>query len=354
MPEDKAEGAELRSRLGFRSQRAGVYVGDALLRGDSKHPRHQSMRPLFILSLPRAGSTLLQRMLVSHEGVATTAEPWILLPLFYATNDRAADASYDVGVSRRAIEEFRQLIGPAAHDTALRDYVERLYELAAGERREVVYFLDKTPRYHLVVEQLLRTFPDARFIFLWRNPLSVAASIMNSWCHGRWELDRFGGDLFGGLARLCDGYDESATNQYALRFEDLTQDDPEVWSGLLSFLELDAIPRPDAPAAIPGSLGDKTGVRDYTRIDSRPMSKWVRTFANPLRRRWAREYLDWIGEQRLALMGYSLAGLTAELERAPLRRDHLLSDVVRMPLGRLAGIRRALSFYRDLQDDTKS
>ena len=38
------------------------------------------VRPVFILSLPRAGSTLLQRMLNVHPEIASTVEPWILLP----------------------------------------------------------------------------------------------------------------------------------------------------------------------------------------------------------------------------------------------------------------------------------
>src|SRR5919107_2181016 len=40
--------------------------------------------PLFLLSLPRSGSTLAQRILAAHGGIATTSEPWILLPYLYA------------------------------------------------------------------------------------------------------------------------------------------------------------------------------------------------------------------------------------------------------------------------------
>jgi hypothetical protein len=45
-----------------------------------------SARPtaIFLLSLPRSGSTLAQRILAAHEGIATTSEPWILLPYGYA------------------------------------------------------------------------------------------------------------------------------------------------------------------------------------------------------------------------------------------------------------------------------
>ena len=40
------------------------------------------MKPIFLLSLPRSGSTLLHRMLASHPQVATLPEPWVPMPLF--------------------------------------------------------------------------------------------------------------------------------------------------------------------------------------------------------------------------------------------------------------------------------
>jgi hypothetical protein len=52
------------------------------------------------------------------------------------------------------------------------DFGIDLYTRAAGEAR---YFLDKTPRYHYVVDDLFRVFPEAKTIFLWRNPLAIVA-----------------------------------------------------------------------------------------------------------------------------------------------------------------------------------
>ncbi|MFV1990599.1 MAG: sulfotransferase, partial [Acidimicrobiales bacterium] len=45
------------------------------------------IRPAFLLSLPRSGSTLLQRLLGAHSMVATVAEPWLLIPPLYALRD---------------------------------------------------------------------------------------------------------------------------------------------------------------------------------------------------------------------------------------------------------------------------
>ena len=51
-----------------------------------------SIRPIFIFSAPRSGSTLLQRVLAAHTQVATASEPWILLPLLSPLYDHIPGA----------------------------------------------------------------------------------------------------------------------------------------------------------------------------------------------------------------------------------------------------------------------
>src|SRR5688500_15750036 len=62
--------------------------------------------PLFLLSLPRSGSTLAQRILAAHEAIATASEPWILLPYLYTLRERGAYAEYNHRVLVRAVEDF--------------------------------------------------------------------------------------------------------------------------------------------------------------------------------------------------------------------------------------------------------
>lgn len=38
---------------------------------------------IFIVSQPRSGSTLLQRILSAHSQICTTSEPWLALPLLW-------------------------------------------------------------------------------------------------------------------------------------------------------------------------------------------------------------------------------------------------------------------------------
>jgi hypothetical protein len=90
-----------------------------------------------------------------------------------------------------------------------------------------------------------------------------------------------------------------------------------------------------------GRLGDYAGSKTYATISSEPLDKWKRTLRNPLRKRWARRYLQWIGSERLKIMGYNLETLLAELDAVPVSVQHLLSDAVRMSYGAVyAGRRR--------------
>jgi hypothetical protein len=49
-----------------------------------------------------------------------------------------------------------------------------------------VRMLEKTPKNALRVPFFQRVFPDARFVFLWRDPRENLASIIEAWRAGRW------------------------------------------------------------------------------------------------------------------------------------------------------------------------
>ena len=99
---------------------------------------------------------------------------------------------------------------------ALRGLALELYTAAADPSAR--YFLDKTPRYHFILPELDLMFPDAKLIFLWRNPLAVVASICETWTKGRWTVDRWKGDL-DGVIDLVDTYLGSQERAIAVNFE---------------------------------------------------------------------------------------------------------------------------------------
>ena len=131
---------------------------------------------VFILSLPRSGSTLLQRIIAAHTRVASATEPWLLLPLFYSLRSQGQYAEYGQGPAAKGLTHFVEELpgGRSAYLAEVSRFARGLYGRTRSDGE--TYFLDKTPRYGLIVDELREAFPGARFIFLWRQPLAIIAS----------------------------------------------------------------------------------------------------------------------------------------------------------------------------------
>lgn len=292
--------------------------------------------PLFLLSLPRAGSTLLQRILGAHEEIATAAEPWLLLPFLYSLRSEGVYSEYWHGSAASAIADFCTLLpdGTTSYRAAVRDLVESLYAQASTPRAR--YFLDKTPRYHLVVDELFEMFPRAKFVFLWRNPLSVAASILDTWGGDGWNLHQYRVDLYQGLASLVSAWETHKQRAHAVRYEDLARGDISTLVGLFDYLEIpfdQSVTMNFVNVTLSGRMGDPTGRQRYSALSTEPLVKWRSVVRNPLRKYWCREYLSWIGKSRLDVMGYDLNALRADLDSTQASTDGIFSDLWRLGRG---------------------
>lgn len=286
------------------------------------------VQPVFIFSVSRSGSTLVQRIVAAHEGVATAPEPWILLPHAYTLRREGVDAEYFQHLLATAVEDFSARLprGEADYLAGISEFALNLYELAGEEG--ATHFVDKSPPYCLVAEEIMRIFPEGKFVFLWRNPLSVIASMIETW--GPWRPTFMTADLFVGLPRLLAARQTNHSRSYAIRFEDAVTGDRETWAALMRYLEIEfdeAALTGFAKVEVEGRMGDPTGRRAYNSLSSDPQGKWRATLANPVRREWCRRYLRFLGEERLAAMGYDLRQLTAELDSLPHSRDGLATDL---------------------------
>ena len=146
-------------------------------------------RLLFLLSAPRSGSTLMQRMLGSHSQVFTHPEPHLMTPLAHLGYfDKVDKAPYDHINSAEAMRLFVEGLPRGEEDylDALRAYADTLYGrmlAASGER----YFLDKTPAYALVADFIGKVYPEAKYVVLTRHPLAIFSSYANSFFDGDWQ-----------------------------------------------------------------------------------------------------------------------------------------------------------------------
>ena len=294
--------------------------------------------PIFILSSPRSGSTLLQRVLAAHANVATTSEPWILLPFLAPLRPDLQGASHRDELVSEAVEDFVRELPDGRGDylAAVRTSALRLYERAAGPDDR--WFVDKSPIYHLVVDEIFDAFPDARFVFLWRNPLSVLTSAVELFGQGRWEPDQYTLALFQSIEDLVPASIRYASVAHAVRYEDLVRSDEATLRALTEYIGMPY----DASAAdrfaqvqLHGRKGDHLGSTRFQSLSAEPLEKWRGVINNPVRRAWARRYLRWIGPERLRQMGYELDELLDQLAQLDVSAGGGGEDLLRIGISML-------------------
>lgn len=292
------------------------------------------LKPLYIFSLPRSGSTLLQRVLAADSQISSAAEPWVLLPFVYALREQGVDAEYGHALASMALKDLFLELPNGKQDflLAVGSAVRELYQKAA-KNKEARYFLDKTPRYALIADEIIDIFPDGKFIFLWRNPLAIIASIVETWGEGKWNIALYRVDLFKGLASLIDAYQAHPEKVLTIQYEKFVMSPEKELFRIAEYLELKLDPdvlKKFSQVSFKGKLGDSNGTKNYQVVDTAPLDKWRSVINNPLRKMWCKRYLLWLGEERLKVIGYDLNELLYDLDSTRMTLRYILSDGIRL------------------------
>lgn len=150
---------------------------------------------LFLISMPRAGSTLFQRLLMTSGAILSLSEPWILLKVFGSSMPDEISV-HSSRLTDLAINVNQDCGGMTLQDLASRqkaictEYYSRLaYSGEIGSWHNGCYLLDKTPRYILIFDEIYAMFPRAKYIFLNRPIADIVKSYIMTWCDG--STDRF-------------------------------------------------------------------------------------------------------------------------------------------------------------------
>lgn len=276
---------------------------------------------IFVLSMQRSGSTLLQRMLATHPAVQTCSEPWIMLHPFYALRREGFTASYNQEWAVLGLEQLVQLLpgGMDDYHEAVRRMYSYLYTRALGEDSGKTHFLDKTPRYYLIIPELVKTFPGASFILLYRNPLAVLSSLITSWCpDGKYHhLTKWATDMNEAPRRLIEAGQLLGGRALRIKYEDMVARPEEHMEAICRHVGLDYAPgmseygRKQMPV---WALGDKKSVYSKSRPDASHADKWMDVLKDAQVWRVSREYLDQLGPDTVRSLGYDFESLHQILE----------------------------------------
>jgi hypothetical protein len=181
-------------------------------------------QPVFIMSPVRSGSTLLRMLLNAHSRLHSPHELHI----------RRLEVDYGSKLSQRAMSALDLERGDLEH--LLWDRVMHRELTRSGKD----FIVEKTPSNAFVHERIRDCWPDARFVFLLRHPVSIA----QSWHEGdpdKRTYDEAAADALRYMTAV-DTAREAITGGHTLRYEDITADPGKELRGLCAFLDLDFEP----------------------------------------------------------------------------------------------------------------
>jgi tetratricopeptide (TPR) repeat protein len=124
---------------------------------------HQDSRPVFVLGMPRSGTSLTEQILASHSDVAGAGELSFAYDTAHAIR-LLVDEKFPDNLEQLSAEQFAELG---------RKYMEK----HAEEHLSARYVVDKTPLNFQYIGMLALALPGAKFIHCHRDPVANCFSI---------------------------------------------------------------------------------------------------------------------------------------------------------------------------------
>lgn len=153
-------------------------------------------KPIFILGVPRSGTTLLSLILDSHRNIAVGRETGVMRSMawFLADEHRPENKNHEGWFEKYQVSR-------AAMTGQIRDFLNAFfltYARKCGKKR----WGEKTPFHTQYVELINEIFPDAQFIHIVRDPRAVVASrkrwgvkledVAQEWLTDNLKVSKFG------------------------------------------------------------------------------------------------------------------------------------------------------------------
>lgn len=292
---------------------------------------------IFMVSLPRSGSTLVQKILGGHSEIYTRSEPWIMLHPLYAFKPEGIEADYNSYLAAKGASNFLDdlpVADKSYYSTKLRDCYLSLYEpyLTKNSKSR---FLDKTPRYYAIFDELQNTFPNAKFIVLQRNPLAILSSILETWIKGDYDkLIDYKIDILDGVSFLQRDFARKE-NTYVAKYEEILESPEQEIAKIFEFLNLDNQPNCinyGLQQAERWMFGDHETIYSKSRPDSRHIDQWKDHLITPEHRQLLSDLLESIGKYAFDRMGYDFD----EAQRLLLDAEQRNKVDVELPSARLS------------------
>lgn len=246
--------------------------------------------PVFVVGMPRSGTTLLSEILSAHPGLVIGPETH-----YYRKHVRGCDRKgclEDPERTRAFVRSFlqapgvremgfsaerrRQLMetildGQVTHRRILGTVLE-----AYAEDRGAPRWGERTPGHIDHVERIREDFPEARFVHVLRDPRDVSRSLMEA--HGEVSNPHHHAVRWKRCVQRWDRHEERFPEAcHLVRYEDLLEDPEGIVGPLCAALDLDpregSVPSPGDGAG-PDGRGGSSPVEEATAPDPSTAGLW--------------------------------------------------------------------------------
>lgn len=286
---------------------------------------------LFLISQPRSGSSLMQQLLLNSNQIYSEPEPWIMLSLISTYKNTPISEGYNPNFTAKNFNFFLN-----AKADGLKHFKKNIKELALNIYNErkvgTYYFLDKTPRYYHVLEELYELFPKAKFVFLVRNPLSVFTSILDYNFRGKYykflsSPDRLD-DLFLApeeISRFIKNHD----NQMLIKYEELVKNPDNELKKIFSYLSLD-VPLNKSVYIVKGKFNETNSIDTKSlKKNNQPTEKyldnWRKSIDNSQKKKLAIGFLKELQTRHSNYFDYDLDEILKDLKKHKPHKNYLFN-----------------------------
>ena len=277
-------------------------------------------RLIFLVSAPRSGSSLLQRIIAESNDVYSDVESFVMFLAF--------PVNQNPGLSDTVRQATRHLIEkgagcPELLDSLGSDLPDSIYR-AVLERQEKKYFLDKTPAYTRIITRIHQAYPGARYIILLRHPMALLYSSLTTWTNGDYSrLYWCNYDLIGALQDIAEfiRLNVESPEIRKIYYEELVGDPTRIVNQLNEFLGLEidthnvvySVDSTQRNITANTYFGDPKSLHEYDRPQADFADKWIRLAHDAQTLRFALSYMEILGDTLIRQLGYDSNQITSTL-----------------------------------------
>jgi len=222
----------------YRPFRAEAFSGfvksmiDGVTKSKNNFKKNKNFSPIFIVGMPRSGTTLVEQIIASHSKVESTDE------LQYIER-----IGLELEKSGGYVKQLRDIDEQQCQYLSSQ-YIDQVQQYFEHNQSIII---DKNPNNYLHIGLIKTLFPHAKIINVVRNPLDNAMSVFKQYFSNGHEyaysLRGIGFYWQGYLSLMSHWENEYGDGLYHLSYESLTENSEDEIRKLLAYCQLDFEPQ---------------------------------------------------------------------------------------------------------------